>query len=130
MLVLAATSQLGFVVLGVSLSSGVAISYLLSGSVAIAVLFVVAYYIRNQLHTDKIDQMTGVAGKMPLAFVLFVLAALWLAGLPPFGSFFSKFLLGVAASEISPFLTIAITGGAILTLSYLLRPIGKFLRAG
>jgi formate hydrogenlyase subunit 3/multisubunit Na+/H+ antiporter MnhD subunit len=130
MLILAATSQFGFVVLGASLSSGVAISYLLSGSVAIAVLFIVAFYIRNKLHTDKIDQMNGVAGKMPWAFILFVLAALWLSGLPPFGSFFSKFLLGVAASEISPFLTIAITGGAILTLSYLLRPIGKFLRAG
>ena len=129
MLVLATTSQLGFVVLGASLSSDVAVSYLLTGSVAIAVLFLVAYLIRRTLHTDKIEQMGGVAGRMPWAFLLFVLAALWLSGLPPFGSFFSKFLLGVAASEISPLLTIAITGTAIMTLSYLLRPIGRFLRA-
>ncbi len=128
MLVLAATSQLGFVVLGFTLSSAVALSYLATGSVALVVLFAVAYFIRRGLHTTTIDQMYGLAGKMPVAFVFFVLAALWLSGLPPFGSFFSKFLLGVAAGEISPFLTIAITGAAILTLAYLLRPIRNFLR--
>ncbi len=128
MLVLAATSQLGFVVLGITLSSAVALSYLATGSIALLVLFVVAYFIRRSLHTSTIDQMSGLAGKMPVAFVFFVLAALWLSGLPPFGSFFSKFRLGVAAGEISPFLTIAITGAAILTLAYLLRPIRRFLR--
>jgi formate hydrogenlyase subunit 3/multisubunit Na+/H+ antiporter MnhD subunit len=128
MLVLAATSQLGFVVLGITLSSAVALSYLATGSLALLVLFVVAYFIRRSLHTSRIDQMSGLAGKMPVAFIFFVLAALWLSGLPPFGSFFSKFLLGVAAGEISPFLTIAITGAAILTLAYLLRPIRSFLR--
>jgi len=128
MLVLAATSQLGFVVLGITLSSAVALSYLATGSIALLVLFVVAYFIRRSLHTSTIDQMSGLAGKMPVAFIFFVLAALWLSGLPPFGSFFSKFRLGVAAGEISPFLTIAITGAAILTLAYLLRPIRRFLR--
>ncbi|MBN1449550.1 MAG: hypothetical protein JW963_00915 [Anaerolineales bacterium] len=128
MLVLAATSQLGFVVLGITLSSAVALSYLATGSIALMVLFVVTYFIRRSLHTSRIDQMSGLAGKMPVAFVFFVLAALWLSGLPPFGSFFSKFRLGVAAGEISPFLTIAITGAAILTLAYLLRPIRRFLR--
>jgi formate hydrogenlyase subunit 3/multisubunit Na+/H+ antiporter MnhD subunit len=128
MLVLAATSQLGFVVLGVTLSSAVALSYLGTGSIALLVLFAVAYFIRRTLHTTDIDQMSGLAGKMPVAFVFFVLAALWISGLPPFGSFFSKFRLGVAAGEISPFLTIAITGAAIMTLAYLLRPIRSFLR--
>jgi formate hydrogenlyase subunit 3/multisubunit Na+/H+ antiporter MnhD subunit len=128
MLVLAATSQLGFVVLGITLSSGVALSYLTTGGIALLVLFSVTYFIRRSLHTTDIGQMSGLAGKMPIAFILFVLAALWLSGLPPFGSFFSKFRLGVAAGEISPFLTIAITGAAILTLAYLLRPIRRFLR--
>ena len=127
MLVLAATSQLGFVVLGITLSSGVALSYLATGGIALLVLFAVTYFIRHSLHTTEISQMSGLASKMPVAFVFFVLAALWLSGLPPFGSFFSKFRLGVAAGEISPFLTIAITGAAILTLAYLLRPIRKFL---
>jgi formate hydrogenlyase subunit 3/multisubunit Na+/H+ antiporter MnhD subunit len=128
MLVLAATSQLGFVVLGITLSSAVALSYLATGSIALLVLFAVTFFIHRSLHTTEIAQMYGLAGRMPVAFIFFVLAALWLSGLPPFGSFFSKFRLGVAAGEISPFLTIAITGAAILTLAYLLRPIRNFLR--
>jgi formate hydrogenlyase subunit 3/multisubunit Na+/H+ antiporter MnhD subunit len=129
MLVLAATSQFGFVVLGASLSSNVALSYLWTGSVALLVLFLLAYYFRRRLRTFEIDKMAGLAVKMPGAFVLFVLAALWLAGLPPFGSFLSKFLLGVAAGAISPLFSVAITGAAILTLSYLLRPIRRFLNS-
>jgi formate hydrogenlyase subunit 3/multisubunit Na+/H+ antiporter MnhD subunit len=130
LLVLAATSQLGFVVLAVTISSGVAVSYLLTGSLALIVLFADVFFIRRQYHTAQLDQLAGLAVKMPVAFVLFVLAAFWISGLPPFGSFFSKFQLGVAAGEISPFLTVAITGTAILTLWYLLIPIRRFMRAG
>jgi len=128
LLILAASSQFGFVVLGASLSSNVAVSYLLTGGVALALLFLLAYFIRRQMHTDQIVQMGGLASRSPMLFVLFLIAALWLAGLPPFGSFFSKFLLGVAAGEISPLLSVVITFTAILTLSYLLRPIRRFLR--
>ncbi len=130
MLILAATSQLGFVVLGATISMNVAISYLITGSIAIIVLFMTAHSIERKLHTHRIEEMAGLAGKMPLIFLFFVMAALWISGLPPFGSFFSKFLLGVAAGDISPFLTVAITGAAILTLGYLLRPIRRFLRPG
>jgi formate hydrogenlyase subunit 3/multisubunit Na+/H+ antiporter MnhD subunit len=129
MLVLAAASQFGFVVLGASLSSQVALSYLLTAGIAWAMLFVLTGFIRRRTNTANIAQMGGLATRMPVVFGLFVIASLWLAGLPPFGSFFSKFLLGVAAGQISPLLSVAITGAAILTLSYLLRPIQRFLRA-
>jgi formate hydrogenlyase subunit 3/multisubunit Na+/H+ antiporter MnhD subunit len=129
MLVLASTSQLGFFVLGMTLSPAIALNYLATASIALIVLFLVGFYISRNLKTSKIDQMNGLAIRMPLVFIIFLLAAMWLSGLPPFGSFFSKFLLGVAAGDISPFLTITITGAAILTLGYLLRPIRRFLRA-
>jgi NADH-quinone oxidoreductase subunit L len=129
MLVLAATSQVGFVLLGLTLSGDVAVSYLITGSIALFVLFLLGFSISRSLNTSNIDQMSGVAANMPLRFLLFLLAALWLSGLPPFGSFFSKFLLGVAAGKVSPILTIVITGSALITLAYLLRPIRRFLRA-
>jgi formate hydrogenlyase subunit 3/multisubunit Na+/H+ antiporter MnhD subunit len=129
MLVLASTSQLGFFVLGMTLSPAIALNYLATASIALIVLFLVGFYISRNLKTSKIDQMNGLAIRMPLVFIIFLLATMWLSGLPPFGSFFSKFLLGVAAGDISPFLTITITGAAILTLGYLLRPIRRFLRA-
>lgn len=128
LLTLAATSQFGFVLLGLSFTINVAISYLITGSMALAVLFLIGYLISQAMKTSNIDGMNGLAARMPVHFLFFMLAALWLAGLPPFGSFFSKYLLGVAAGQISPFLTIVITGTALLTLGYLLRPIRRFLR--
>ena len=85
--------------------------------------------IRRQLKTSTINDMKGLAGRMPFQFFIFVFAALWLSGLPPFGNFFSKYLLGVAADEISPLLSMAITGTAIMTLAYLLKPIRQFMNA-
>jgi formate hydrogenlyase subunit 3/multisubunit Na+/H+ antiporter MnhD subunit len=128
LLLLAATSQFGFVLLGATLSEGVALSYLITGGIGLAVLFLCVRSISRSLKTTKIDSMSGLAGRMPGRFFLFLLGALWLSGLPPFGSFFSKFLLGMAAGDISPMLSIIITGSAIITLGYLLRPIRSFLR--
>jgi formate hydrogenlyase subunit 3/multisubunit Na+/H+ antiporter MnhD subunit len=128
LLTLAATSQFGFVLLGLSFTPYVAASYLFTGSFALAVLFLIGYLISQVMKTSDINGMNGLAARKPVYFLCFMLAALWLSGLPPFGSFFSKYQLGVAAGEISPFLTIVITGTALLTLGYLLRPIRRFLR--
>ncbi len=127
LMLLALTSQVGFVVLGITVSSRAAFSYLATSGVALFVLFVCAEtFIRSQ-HNATLDKMDGLAARMPGTFYLFLLAVFWLAGLPPFGNFFSKYLLGTAAEEISPFLSYAITGTSILTLGYFLRPLRHFL---
>ncbi len=127
LLFLALTSQVGFVVLGVTMSQGAAFSYLVTSGIALVALFVCVESFIHTLHTSALDKMDGLAARMPRTFYLFLLAAFWLAGLPPFGNFFSKYLLGTAAEEISPFLSYAITGTAILTLGYILRPVRRFL---
>lgn len=123
LLVLAATSQAGFVVLGLTFSPGTALVYLATAGVALVVLFLCASVFSRALKTSTLDEMRGLAARMPGWFALFLLAAFWLAGLPPFGSFFAKYLLGVAAEEVGLFLSAIITGSALLTLGYLLRPI-------
>jgi formate hydrogenlyase subunit 3/multisubunit Na+/H+ antiporter MnhD subunit len=127
LLILGATSQMGFVVLGATLSREIAMTYLITGGVALVVLFACANAFVHSAKTGALDAMTGLAARMPIAFYIFLFAAFWLAGLPPFGNFFSKFLLGTAAEEVSPLFSIAITGTAMLTLGYLLRPIRRFL---
>jgi formate hydrogenlyase subunit 3/multisubunit Na+/H+ antiporter MnhD subunit len=129
LILLSATSQVGLILLAGSMSTALAVSYLVTSGVAILFLAADVFFIRRRLHTSTIENMKGLAGRMPIQFVVFVTAALWLSGLPPFGNFFSKYLLGVAAEEISPLLGIAITGTAILTLAYLLKPIRQFMRA-
>jgi formate hydrogenlyase subunit 3/multisubunit Na+/H+ antiporter MnhD subunit len=129
LLLLAATSQLGFAVLGATLSAEAAFSYLLTGGAAIAALMVCGHSITSKLKTGNIRHMNGLASRMPLRFLIFLIAAFWLSGFPPFGSFYSKYLLGIAAEAYSPFLSLIIAGTAFLTIGYFLRPIRRFLRA-
>jgi formate hydrogenlyase subunit 3/multisubunit Na+/H+ antiporter MnhD subunit len=129
LLIFSATSQLGLVLLALTLTPAIALSYILNGLLALGVLYLIIRSITAFQGTTRIEILNGLAGRIPGRFLLFLLAALWLSGLPPFGSFFSKYLLGVAAGEVSPFLTIIITATAILTLAYLLRPIRHFLRS-
>jgi formate hydrogenlyase subunit 3/multisubunit Na+/H+ antiporter MnhD subunit len=129
LLILGTTSQVGFVVLGATVSPGAAISYLATGGAALIVLFLCARSFIHAFKTYAFDEMNGLAARMPGMFYVFLFAAFWLAGLPPFGNFFSKYLLGTAAEQINPLLSYTITGTAILTLGYLLRPIRRFLMA-
>ncbi|MCL4395181.1 MAG: hypothetical protein M1482_10335, partial [Chloroflexi bacterium] len=91
LLFLALTSQVGFVVLGVTVSQGAAFAYLLTSGIALVVLFVCGESFIRARHTSALDKMNGLAARMPGMFYLFLFAAFWLAGLPPFGNFFSKY---------------------------------------
>lgn len=128
LVMLAATSQIGLILLAGSISLSLAVSYLITSGAALLFMALDGLLIRRQLKTSTINNMHGLAGRLPFQFFIFVFAALWLSGLPPFGNFFSKYLLGVAADEISPLLGMAITGTAILTLAYLIKPIRQFMR--
>lgn len=128
-LLLATTSQVGFVVLGATVSQQAAIAYVITGGAALIVLYLCARAFTHAYKTPALDQMVGLAARMPGLFYVFLFAAFWLAGLPPFGNFFSKYLLGIAAEEINLFLSLVMTGTAILTLGYLLRPVRRFLMA-
>jgi formate hydrogenlyase subunit 3/multisubunit Na+/H+ antiporter MnhD subunit len=129
LLLLATTSQVGFAVLGVTLSPAVAIVYLLSAGIAIVILALVISSISKRLKIVQMERMNGLAVRLPAQFVLFLLAAFWLSGLPPFGNFFGKYLLGEAAGQVNLWYSIAIASAALLTLGYWLRPIRHFLRA-
>jgi NADH:ubiquinone oxidoreductase subunit 5 (subunit L)/multisubunit Na+/H+ antiporter MnhA subunit len=126
-LVFAASSHFGFVLLGATISWTAALAHLVSASVAFVAIFLCCGSISRTLRTSEIEAMDGLAERMPGRFLVFLIAALWLSGLPPFGSFFSKYLLGVAAHEVNLFFSLAITAAAILTLGYFLRPLRRFL---
>jgi formate hydrogenlyase subunit 3/multisubunit Na+/H+ antiporter MnhD subunit len=128
-LAFAVTSQLGFVLLGATISWPIALAYLASAGVAFVPLFLCCGSIHRTLKTSEIEAMDGLAVRMPGRFLVFLIAALWLSGLPPFGNFFSKYVLGVAAHDTNPLLSLIITAAAVLTLGYFLRPLRRFLHA-
>lgn len=123
-------SQLSFIFLGLASGSDEAfyggVLYILMHSIAKAGLFLCAGIIEQKTHTKDITKMGGLIKTMPLTALAFALCSFSVMGLPPFGGFFSKFLVfkGAAKSAVETgnfFILVMFFIGAILTILYLSR---------
>ncbi len=123
-------SQLGFILLGLSVPGGLSLAggllYILMHAISKAGLFLCAGVIEHACHTKDIRQMGGLFKQMPVTGVCFLLCALSVMGVPPFGGFFSKYM--VIAGSVSagqPILSIVFIVSAVMTLLYLLRAFSR-----
>jgi formate hydrogenlyase subunit 3/multisubunit Na+/H+ antiporter MnhD subunit len=82
-----AVSQVGYMVLGIGTGVPVGIAgglfHMLNHSIYKSALFLSAGSVSHNARTDEIDQLGGLAGRMPVTFVSFLVAALAIAGVPP-----------------------------------------------
>ncbi|MGK4217546.1 monovalent cation/H+ antiporter subunit D family protein [Kocuria marina] len=96
-------SQIGYILLGVALFTlaGLAagIFYLLHHMIVKASLFLSTGAIEVRYGTGRIGALSGMAKREPVIAVAFFVAALSLAGLPPFSGFVAKFSLILAAVD-------------------------------
>lgn len=96
-------SQIGYILLGVALFTlaGLAagIFYLLHHMIVKASLFLSTGAIEVRYMTGRIGALSGMATREPVIAVAFFVAALSLAGLPPFSGFVAKFSLILAAVD-------------------------------
>jgi len=119
-------SQLAFIFLGLASGNKTAfagaILYILMHSVAKGGLFLAAGIIEQNAHTKDINKMGGLFSSMPVTGVAFALCSLSVMGIPPFGGFFSKFLVFSGAAQNGN-LTVLLMflAGAVMTLLYLVR---------
>ncbi|MFA5645667.1 MAG: NADH-quinone oxidoreductase subunit L [Candidatus Ratteibacteria bacterium] len=119
-------SQIGYIFLGFAVLDPSGISgatfYILTHGLAKAGLFLCAGIIEHSAHKRDIRQLGGLGKKMPLTSAAFLVCALSVIGIPPFGGFFAKFL--VIAGTVKAGFTSAAAFAlfiAILTLLYLFR---------
>jgi len=119
-------SQLGFILLGLSTGSimGAAggLLYILMHGLAKGGLFLCAGIVEHNTHTKDIRKLGGLIKTMPITAVSFLFCSFSIMGLPPFGGFFSKYMVitgAVYAGE--PWVAAVFVLGAILTIIYLLR---------
>jgi multicomponent Na+:H+ antiporter subunit D len=83
-------------------------------------LFICAGAIYVATGANKVSEMGGLGRRMPIVFTCFLIGALCVAGLPPFGGMWSKFLLIHAAFGTREWLTAAaMMISSVLTLTYL-----------
>lgn len=119
-------SQLAFIFLGLASGNQAAFAggllYILMHSVAKGGLFLCAGIIEQKTHTKDIMKMGGLYKTMPMTGLSFALCSLSVMGIPPFGGFFSKFLVFKGAVESGNIIILSLfVIGAIMTLIYLSR---------
>jgi proton-translocating NADH-quinone oxidoreductase chain N len=119
-------SQIGYIFLGYAVMTDAGITgstlFILMHGLAKAGLFLCAGIVIHATHKRDIRDMGGLFKSMPLTALAFLFCAFSVIGIPPFGGFFSKFLVimgtvkagFVAAAAVALFT-------AILTMFYLLR---------
>ncbi len=124
-------SQLGFMVIdigiGGEIGANASIALAFSNIIYKAVLFMCAGAIIKATGITKISQLGGLAKKMPVICICFFIAALSIAGVPPFAGFTCKSLSMTAVHTTgSHLLEILMLAGSIGTALSILFKMGYF----
>jgi NADH:ubiquinone oxidoreductase subunit 5 (subunit L)/multisubunit Na+/H+ antiporter MnhA subunit len=119
-------SQIGFIFLGLSVGGEVGLAggllYILMHGMAKGGLFLCAGIVEQNTHTKDIRKLGGLIRTMPVTAIAFLLCAFSVMGLPPFGGFFSKYMVVTGALTAGKFwIALTFVVGAFLTLIYMLR---------
>ena len=119
-------SQIGFIFLGLStgneLSAAGGLLYILMHGLAKGGLFLCAGIVEHNAHTKDIRKLGGLLKTMPLTAMAFLFCSFSLMGLPPFGGFFSKFMvISGSVSAENPWVATVFVVGALMTILYLVR---------
>lgn len=119
-------SQIGYILLGVALFTPAGLTagifYLIHHMIVKASLFLSTGAIETHYGTGRLDELRGIVRREPLLAVSFLVAALSLAGLPPFSGFVAKLTLLLAAFEAQHPAVVAIAlGVSLITLLSMLK---------
>jgi multicomponent Na+:H+ antiporter subunit D len=128
-------SQLSYIVLGAALATG---SGVIGGSMHIAMhavgkitLFFCAGAIYVTAHKTEISDMRGIGRVMPITTFAFLIGALSVIGVPPFGGSWSKWYLALGAIDAHQSILVGVLMvSSLLNIAYLLPlPIRGFFSA-
>jgi NADH:ubiquinone oxidoreductase subunit 5 (subunit L)/multisubunit Na+/H+ antiporter MnhA subunit len=122
-------SQIGFIFLGLSAQNTIgivgALLFILMHGFAKAGLFLCAGIVEQNTKTKDITKLGGLIKTMPLTAAAFLCCAFSVMGVPPFGGFFSKYLVFNGVIKDQDWIVTAIfLIGAVLTIIYLFRLFG------
>lgn len=96
-------SQIGYALIGLAVLTPLALSgaiyFTLHVAIAKTALFLVAGYVLAVRGDTTLKHIGGMLRRVPLLAALFLVAAVSLAGFPPFSGFFAKFALVKAALD-------------------------------
>ena len=128
LLSLHAVSQVGYVVLGIATGTALgvvgAVLHMLNNAVYKSGLFLMSGSVIRATGSEKIEDMGGLARKLPVTFVCGSVAAAAISGVPPFNGFVSKWLIYNGALSMNSaagllMLVVAVFGSALTLASFI-----------
>ncbi len=124
-------SQIGYVVVALALATPLGILgglfHLLNHAVFKSLLFLNAGAIEYTTGNRLISKMTGLKKQMPVTASANLIGSLSISGLPPFGGFWSKWLIILAAVQAHQYiLAFILILTSIITLAYYIRVQKRF----
>jgi len=119
-------SQIGYIFLGLSVMNPVGITgallFILMHGLAKAGLFLCAGIVEHNTHKRDIRELGGLIKTMPITAITFLACAFSVIGIPPFGGFFSKFMVILGTVKANKIWVAAVAlFVAVLTMFYLFR---------
>ena len=130
MLAYSSVGQIGYIVLGISIGTPLALTgallHVLNHAVTKACLFLSAGGILFRTRVADVANYRGIARRLPISMAAFTVAAASIVGLPPTAGFFSKWYLLAAVLERGawPF-ALALVGSSLLSAVYLFRVVER-----
>jgi multicomponent Na+:H+ antiporter subunit D len=125
MLAYSSISQIGYIILGIGLGTPLGILgglfHLVNHALAKSLLFLNSGSVQMATGTRNLDEMGGLAKRMPVTAATTVVGSLSIAGVPPLNGFWSKLIIVVALIQAKHwgFALLAILA-SVLTLWYYL----------
>jgi formate hydrogenlyase subunit 3/multisubunit Na+/H+ antiporter MnhD subunit len=120
-----AISQVGYMILGIgtAVPAGIigGIFHMINNALYKCGLFLTGGAVEKQTGTTDLQKLGGLAAKMPLTFICFLITALSISGVPPFNGFFSKELVYEGALERGWIFYLAAVVGSFLTAASFLK---------
>jgi len=125
MLAYSSISQVGYIVLGLALGTPLGIAgglfHLINHALAKGLLFLNSGSIQQSTGTRNLDEMGGLAKRMPVTAAANLVGSLSIAGVPPLNGFWSKLIIIIALVQAGHmgFAVVAVLA-SVLTLWYYL----------
>jgi proton-translocating NADH-quinone oxidoreductase chain N len=129
LLAFSSVAQIGYILLGISTFTATGISasifHIWNHAFLKSLFFLLAGIVTFTIGTRSLKDMAGIGRKWPLLGVLFSANALAMTGVPPFGMFWSEFLIVLSSLQTKSLL---LTGAAIVMLFNVAFSIGYYFR--
>ncbi len=118
----------GYILLALAIATDTSVSgalyHVLAHALASTAAFLAIGAVKRQTGTSKMSELGGVIHKMPITYLVYLIAIISMAGIPPMGGFISKWLIFQSViNEGFILLAIAAFFGSIGSFLYVFRPL-------